>query len=231
MLQCIQLLLGHLPFEEHTVYGPVRLFDTHGRRIFNDIYTADWWWDTQYWIPEEGTVVPLLFGSAKTHLTNYSGDEAAWPLYMTLGNMKKEIWRQSSKRAWVLVALLPILPKTPQSGEIHMTWHTAINKVLEPIKDVDLDGPGYSWDCADGQIRRCYPIITAWIADYMEYIVLARLISGFCPVCEIPKQPWAMSPVFCGPRMITGDVTSTVTSVFWSPAARNASKTTVCRRK
>ena len=188
LLQCIQLLLGHLPFEEHTVYGPMRIFDSSGRRIYNEIYTGDWWWDIQDTVPEGGTVVPLLFGSDKTHLTNFSGDKAAWPLYMTLGNIKKEIRRQSSKRAWVLVALLPVPPKNPRSGEIHTTWHTAIDKVLSPIKDLDLGGPGYSWDCADGQVRQCYPIIAAWIADYMEYVVLARLIGGFCPVCEIPKD-------------------------------------------
>jgi len=31
-------------------------------------------------VPEGGTVIPLLFGSDKTHLTNFSGDKAAWPL-------------------------------------------------------------------------------------------------------------------------------------------------------
>ena len=188
VLQCVQLLLGHLPFEEHTVYGPVRVFDSHGHRIFNEIYTGDWWWDTQDRIPEGGTVIPLLFASNKKNLPNCSGDKAAWPLYMTLGNIKKEIRRQSSKRTWVLIALLPVPPKSPESGEIHATWHAAINKVLEPIKGIDLDGPGYPWDCADGQVRRCYPIIAAWIADYMEYVVVARLIGGFCPVCEIPKD-------------------------------------------
>src|SRR5437588_3116474 len=101
VLQCIQLLLGHLPFGEHTVDGPMRIFDTSGRRIYNEIYTGDWWWDTQDKVPKGGTIVPLLFGSDKTHLTNCSGDKAAWPLYMTLGNIKKEIRRQSSKCAWV----------------------------------------------------------------------------------------------------------------------------------
>ena len=125
------------------VYGPMRIFDTSGRRIYNEIYTADWWWETQNVIPEGGTVVPLLFGSDKTHLKNLSGDKAAWPLYMTLGNIKKEIRRQSSKGVWVLVALLPIPPKLLESGEIHMTWHTAVNKVLEPVKDVGLNGSGY----------------------------------------------------------------------------------------
>src|SRR5205085_9365719 len=70
----------------------------------------------------------------------------------------------------------------------HTTCHMAIKKVIEPIKDDDLDGPGYSWDCADGKVRRCYPVVAAWIADYMEYMVLGRLIGGFCPVCEIPKD-------------------------------------------
>ena len=91
-------------------------------------------------------------------------------------------------RAWVLVALLPVPPRNPESGEIHMTWHTAIRKVLEPIQEVDLDGPGYAWDCADGQVRQCYPFVAAWIVDYIEYVVVARQIGGFCPVCEIPKD-------------------------------------------
>ena len=41
LLQCIQLLLSHLPFEEHTVYGPMRIFDTRRERIYNEIYTGD----------------------------------------------------------------------------------------------------------------------------------------------------------------------------------------------
>jgi hypothetical protein len=43
-------------------------------------------------------------------------------------------------------------------------------------------------DCADGKVYQCYPNVAAWIADYMEYVVVARMISGFCPVCEIPKN-------------------------------------------
>ena len=69
-----------------------------------------------------------------------------------------------------------------------MTWHTAVNKVLKPINNVELDRPGYTWDCSDGQVHPCYPIVTAWIAHYMDYVVVARLIGGFCSVCEISKD-------------------------------------------
>ena len=90
------------------VFGPEHLFDSTGRRVYNEIHTADWWWETQDFVPRGGTVIPLLFASDKTHLTHFSGDKAAWPVYMSIGNISKDIRRQNSKRAWVLVAILPI---------------------------------------------------------------------------------------------------------------------------
>jgi len=80
ILHCIRLPVSDLPFADHMVFAPKRLFDSTGRRVYNEIHTADWWWDTQELVPRDGTVVPLLFASDKTHLTNISGDKAAWPI-------------------------------------------------------------------------------------------------------------------------------------------------------
>jgi len=132
-------------------------------------------------------VVPLLFVSNKTHLTNFFGDKAAWLVYMSIGNISKDFRPQGSKRAWVLVALLPIPQKNPKDSEIHRSWHEAIERILEPIAELDIAGPGYEWDCADGKVRRCYLILAAWIADYQEHVILARIINGLCPICEIPQ--------------------------------------------
>ena len=82
ILDCIRLLLSHLPFADHMAFGPEGLFDSTGQRIFKEIHTADWWWETQDLVPSGGTVVPLLFASDKTHLTNFSGDKTAWLVYM-----------------------------------------------------------------------------------------------------------------------------------------------------
>jgi hypothetical protein len=79
------------------VYGPTGRIDSGGRRIYNEIYIADWLWETQNVVPEGGTVIPLLFGSDKTHLTTLSGDKEAWQLYMTLENIQMEVRRLSSK--------------------------------------------------------------------------------------------------------------------------------------
>jgi len=91
-------------------------------------------------------MVPLLFASDKTHLTNFSRDKAAWPVYMSIGNISKSFRRQGSKRAWVRVALLPIPPKNPKAGEIHLSWHEEIERILKPIAELDRAGPGYERD-------------------------------------------------------------------------------------
>jgi DNA-directed RNA polymerase subunit N (RpoN/RPB10)/oligoribonuclease (3'-5' exoribonuclease) len=50
--------------------------------------------------------------------------------------------------------------------------------------------------CPDGRIRRCFPVICAWIADYVENVNLHSIRSGFCPVCEAPKS--SLGNRFCG---------------------------------
>src|SRR5207302_8855891 len=97
---------------------------------------------------------------------------------MSIGNISKDIRRQNSKHAWVLVALLPIPQKNPKNGEIHRSLHEAIERILKPIAELDIAGLGYEWDCADGQVRQCYLILAAWIADYPKHVVLARIING-----------------------------------------------------
>ena len=89
---------------------------------------------------------------------------------------------------------MPIPPKHPKNGEIHRSWHGAIERILKPIAELDIAGPEYEWDCADGQVRRCYPILAAWIADYQEHVILARIINGLCPVCEIPQTEMGPEP-------------------------------------
>jgi len=42
--------------------------------------------------------------------------------------------------------------------------------------------------CADGQMWQCYPVICAWMADYLKNILLHSNKQPHCPVCEAPKS-------------------------------------------
>ena len=40
---------------------------------------------------------------------------------------------------------------------------------------------GVEMTCADGWVRRVYPILAAYIADYPEQVYLSGVVSGWCP--------------------------------------------------
>jgi len=103
IFKCIQFLLAHLPFQAHLDFEPVRLADSEGYRIYSEMNSGDWWWDTKDQLPAGVTIVPVTCASDKTHFTNFSGDQHAWPWYLMIGNIRKDIRRRPKKRAWILV--------------------------------------------------------------------------------------------------------------------------------
>ena len=80
IFKCIQFLLGHLPFAEHLDFAPVQLYDSADHRIYSEMNSGEWWWETQEQLPDGATILPVIFASDKTHLTNCSGDKSTWPL-------------------------------------------------------------------------------------------------------------------------------------------------------
>ena len=47
---------------------------------------------------------------------------------------------------------------------------------------------GFSWECADGLRRRCFPVVAAWVADCPEHQLITRTRQFACPRCEIPIE-------------------------------------------
>jgi len=54
------------------------------------------------------TLVPWIFMSDGTHLSNYAGDKREWPVFMTIGNLSSKIRQMPSPQSVIMVALLPI---------------------------------------------------------------------------------------------------------------------------
>jgi len=148
IFKCIQCLLTHLPCQVHLDFELVRLAVSVGHPIYSKMNMADWWWDTQDQLPTGATIVPVICASDKTQLANFLCDQNAWPLYLTIGNIQKDIHRTPKKRAWILVGLIPCPPK----GAKHLdeAWHSAVRTVLSQLRHLDIAGPGLKWDYADG---------------------------------------------------------------------------------
>ena len=99
IINIIRFLLEHGPFENNLKYTPERYYivrleeDESTSRVYNEMYTGNWWWRTQEQIPDGGTVIPILISSDKTVLSQHHGDMAMWPVYISIGNLDSECRR------------------------------------------------------------------------------------------------------------------------------------------
>jgi Plavaka transposase len=75
-INCIRSIMQHTPFQYHMAYQPVQKYRDN-KRVYNEMFTSDWWWEVQAEIPEGGTVIPIIFATDKTKLTNFAGVAAS----------------------------------------------------------------------------------------------------------------------------------------------------------
>jgi hypothetical protein len=152
IIKCILYLLAHLPFQVPHDFEPVRITDSESRRMYSEMNTGNWWWDTQDHLPAGAKIVPVNCASNKTHLTNFSGDQHGWSLYLTMGNIRNDICCTPEKRTRIPVGLIPCPAKGANNND--EAWHSAVGIVLSPLWTLDITGAGLKWDCADGFQRQ-----------------------------------------------------------------------------
>jgi len=130
--------------------------------------------------------------SDQPHLTNFSYDKKSWPVYITLGNLQSGRRNSPISMAVLLLPLLPIPPKLSKSSKADQhqreinddTRRALFELIFAPLQDPAHDNVPI--DCADGKLRRCFPLLAAWIADHMENGALNGIKSTVCPRCEVP---------------------------------------------
>ncbi|KAI0821653.1 hypothetical protein BC628DRAFT_1491058 [Trametes gibbosa] len=195
VLGCIKALFGDPEFAPFLLTTPERHFtdDDQTARVYFDMNTGDWWWTVQEALDrqqEGSTVIPVIISSDKTQLTMI-GNKSAYPVYMTIGNLPKDIRCKPSRRGQILLAYLPtsklehIANKAARRRTLANLYHACLSRVLAPLETAGYEGLAVA--SGDGLVRRGHPIFAVHVGDYPEQLLVTGCKNGECPKCQIPR--------------------------------------------
>ncbi|KAJ3561172.1 hypothetical protein NP233_g10357 [Leucocoprinus birnbaumii] len=196
--ECLEHLWRDPGLVDDLILEPERQYADEEKtsRIYHEMNTGDWWWTTQAQVEKatgdrQATIVPVIISLDKTQLTTFRNKQA-YPVYMTLGNIPKHICRKPTRQAQVLLAYLPtdklehISNKSSRRRAVANLFHACMRFILEPLKA--LGEKGIELTSGDGAVRRCYPILAAYVGDYPEQVLVTLVKTGRCPVCPAPRK-------------------------------------------
>ena len=110
-------------------------------------------------------------------------------MYLTIGNIPKDIRQKPSLHAYILLSYLPmsklkhVTNDTMRRQMTNDLFHFTLRHILEPIRRAAVEG--ILMKDGHGVIRRVHPILACYIGDYPEQVLVTCTKSGECPKCDI----------------------------------------------
>lgn len=116
----------------------------------------------------------------------------AYPVYLTIGNIPKHICCKPSRQGQILLAYLPtsrlehIANKASCRRCLSNLFHHCMQYIVKPMERAGRDG--ILLVSGDGTVRRCFPILAAYVGDYPEQTLVTLVKTRNCPICPASRN-------------------------------------------
>ena len=137
------------------------------------------------------TIILVILSSDKTRVVLF-GKQSAYPVYMTIGNIPKDIWRKPSRRTHILIGYLPttqplhISSAASRRRMLANLFQHCFSRILNPLKDAGKTGVEMTG--GDGTIHHTLPLFACFVGDYPEQVLVSGCKMGQCPKCDIDRK-------------------------------------------
>ena len=145
------------------------------------------------WIQEKldhdcpgATIIPIIISSDKTQLTLFK-NKTAYPLYLTIGNIPKEIRHKPSFRGYILLTYLPtsklehVTNRAQRRRLLANLYHACMKRILQPLEAAGMSG--ISLTSGNGLTHWGHPLFASFVGDYPEQVLTTGTFTRECPAC------------------------------------------------
>ena len=121
------------------------------------------------------TIVPIILSSDQTQVTQF-GSKTAYPVYLTIRNLPKDIRCKPSCWGQILIAYLPttkLKHVTRHAAQCQMLlnlFHSCMKKINQPLEDIGING--ITMADGNGVLCHIHPILAVCVGDYPEQVLV-----------------------------------------------------------
>ena len=87
---------------------------------------------------------------------------------------------------YIPVCKLECFTKKQHSEEAHHLFHKCMQQILKPL--IAAGKEGIDMVCANGFIQKVFPILSVYIANYLEQCLVICCKENSCPMCLVKPE-------------------------------------------
>ncbi|KAJ6567632.1 hypothetical protein DFH09DRAFT_1081075 [Mycena vulgaris] len=186
ILECVHALWGDTDFAPYLFVAPERHYIDKDKTIwmYHNMHTGKWWWSM--------LTANCRRPSRRIIQLTVFGNKTAYPVYMSIRNIPKDIRRKPSRRGYVLLGYLPtscmknVTNSAVRRRILANVFHVCMSYILVPLRIAGATG--IPMTSGDGVTRRGHPIYPTFVGGYPEQCLVTVVKTGECPMCDVPRD-------------------------------------------